>query len=214
MAIGHVCVEALRFLAGRLCLDFVNSVENRAGDQPEDIIGTLPDLIDWARHRKLFGDDDARQLLALAEQEPERAAEVLGTALALREALHRVFRAIADGDEPRASDLSIIQRAYGDAITNARLGRGDGRFRWDWPSSDDRLDSLLWPIASSAVELLTDGDPSRIKVCANPDGCGWLFYDGSKNGSRRWCSMEGCGSQVKMRRQYAKRRASGTSKEQ
>jgi predicted RNA-binding Zn ribbon-like protein len=46
-----------------------------------------------------------------------------------------------------------------------------------------------------------------VKVCANPHGCGWLFYDSSKNGSRRWCSMEGCGSSIKNRRQYARRKA-------
>jgi predicted RNA-binding Zn ribbon-like protein len=59
----------------------------------------------------------------------------------------------------------------------------------------------------SAVELLTTGDLRRIKVCENPYGCGWLFYDGSKNGSRRWCSMEECGGQSKARRQTARRRA-------
>ena len=90
-----------------------------------------------------------------------------------------------------------------------RLRAIDGRFDWDWQVDRDRitLDAPLWPIAFSAVELLTGREQDRIKVCANPDGCGWLFYDGSKNGSRRWCSMEGCGSKVKMRRQYAKRRA-------
>ena len=93
-------------------------------------------------------------------------------------------------------------------MSGATLVPADERFTWEWRPDEQRLDQLLWPVARSAVELLTTGDPRRIKVCENPYGCGWLFYDGSKNGSRRWCSMEGCGSQVKMRRQYAKRRAS------
>jgi predicted RNA-binding Zn ribbon-like protein len=31
----------------------------------------------------------------------------------------------------------------------------------------------------------------------------------TKNGIRRWCSMQGCGSRAKARRQYARRQAAG-----
>ena len=202
----HGDVTDLRFLAGRLCLDFVNSVENRAGARPEDFIDSYADLVHWARHRELLTDANAARLLELAEKHPSEAERALAVALTLREALHRVFHALATGSQPDAEDLKLIQRAYGDAVTNANFQRTDGHFGWVWSLGATPLDGILWPIAHSAIELLTSGDPSRIKVCANPDGCGWLFYDGSKNGSRRWCSMEGCGSQVKMRRQYAKRR--------
>jgi predicted RNA-binding Zn ribbon-like protein len=51
--------------------------------------------------------------------------------------------------------------------------------------------------------VLETGDPRHLEIHENPYGCGWLFYDGSENGSRRWCSMESCGNLVKMRRQYA-----------
>jgi predicted RNA-binding Zn ribbon-like protein len=69
------------------------------------------------------------------------------------------------------------------------------------------LGGPLWLIAQSAVELLTEGELRRIKQCPGAGDCGWLFYDTSRNGTRRWCSMEGCGSRVKMRRQYARRAA-------
>jgi predicted RNA-binding Zn ribbon-like protein len=35
-------------------------------------------------------------------------------------------------------------------------------------------------------------------------GCGWLFVDESRNGSRRWCSMKDCGNRAKARRHYRK----------
>lgn len=47
-----------------------------------------------------------------------------------------------------------------------------------------------------ALELLTDGDLTRVREC--PD-------------SRRWCSMEGCGSRAKMRRYYARSKQAGAS---
>ena len=121
--------------------------------------------------------------------------------------MQRVFFAIATGNRPEPVDLEHLGQAYASAMSKAILIPGEERFAWGWPSDAPHLEQPLWPVARSAIELLTQGDLSRIKVCENPYGCGWLFYDSSKNGSRRWCSMEGCGSQVKMRRQYAKRRA-------
>jgi predicted RNA-binding Zn ribbon-like protein len=51
---------------------------------------------------------------------------------------------------------------------------------------------------------LTSGPLGRVKGCA---GCNWLFVDESKNKSRRWCSMEECGTHAKMRRYVARRAA-------
>ena len=63
-------------------------------------------------------------------------------------------------------------------------------------------------MAGSAVAVLTEEDLGRVRECPGAGDCGWLFYDTSKNGTRRWCSMEGCGSRVKMRRHYARKHAS------
>ena len=59
-------------------------------------------------------------------------------------------------------------------------------------------------VARAAYDLLTGDHLARVKVCA---GCHWLFLDRSKNGSRRWCSMEDCGTSAKMRRYVARRAA-------
>ena len=120
-------------------------------------------------------------------------------------ALHRLFLAIAIGRDPASADLDHLGRAYLDAMSGATLVKKDERFAWGWRPDERRLDHLLRPVARSAVELLTAGDPRRITICENPNGCGWFFHDGSMNGSQRWCGMEGCGSQVKTRRQYARR---------
>ncbi|HEY1176305.1 MAG TPA: CGNR zinc finger domain-containing protein, partial [Phytomonospora sp.] len=46
---------------------------------------------------------------------------------------------------------------------------------------------------------LLEGRTERIRKCANPDCLLW-FLDVSKNGRRRWCSMEGCGNRAKAER--------------
>jgi predicted RNA-binding Zn ribbon-like protein len=50
----------------------------------------------------------------------------------------------------------------------------------------------------AAVGAASEGTWRRLKVCRN-EGCLWAFYDGSKNRSGSWCTMDVCGSRAKMR---------------
>jgi predicted RNA-binding Zn ribbon-like protein len=54
-------------------------------------------------------------------------------------------------------------------------------------------------IVEAAVALLVSDAMLRVKSCPT---CGWFFLDVSKNRSRRWCSMDTCGSVAKARRYY------------
>jgi predicted RNA-binding Zn ribbon-like protein len=87
----------------------------------------------------------------------------------------------------------------------------DSAYTWGWDRSGDhrgiRLDSPLWPVAQSAAELLTSPMLGRVKVCAG-EGCGWVFLDESRNGSRRWCDSRDCGNRERVRRYLARKRTS------
>ncbi len=62
-----------------------------------------------------------------------------------------------------------------------------------------KLEAALGFIAGSFAESLARGNPSRIKICKNKD-CLWVFYDRSKNKSRKWCEGAACGNLMKVRR--------------
>lgn len=64
-------------------------------------------------------------------------------------------------------------------------------------------------LAIAWSELTTTGDAVRLKRCAEHT-CGWVFWDVSKNRSRRWCSMKVCGNRNKSRA-YAARTRTRTS---
>ena len=66
----------------------------------------------------------------------------------------------------------------------------------------DAVDALLplKRIALDALDIVRGMPRERLKECASDRGCGWLFLDETKNNSRRWCSMDTCGTQEKMRR--------------
>jgi predicted RNA-binding Zn ribbon-like protein len=199
-----------RLLGDRLCLDFANSIEDPATDHAHDFLRSYPDLVAWGQHAGVLTAVQSESLLRAASHRPDDAAATLARALDLREAIDRLFHALARGESSRSSDLETVQRSYLDALSHADLKADSDHFAWAWSDPPDALDAILWPVARSAVELLTQGDLRRVKECPLPEGCSWLFYDQSKNASRRWCSMEGCGTLVKMRRYHARRRRART----
>ena len=71
--------------------------------------------------------------------------------------------------------------------------------QWSWREIGDSLDSPLWPVVWSAAVLLVSEEAGRIRMCGGQD-CGWMYVDRSRNGLRRWCRMETCGTQAKSRR--------------
>lgn len=69
---------------------------------------------------------------------------------------------------------------------------------------DDPADLPAWTAVEDYLQLLAR-DPARIRRCDHLD-CVLHFYDTSKRGDRRWCSMAGCGNRAKSARHYAKSR--------
>jgi predicted RNA-binding Zn ribbon-like protein len=193
----------VELIAGLICLDFANTVGPRRSrpDQPSvDHLGEPADLVDWSERAGTIGGNRARLLRRRTERNPGEAAETLARAVALREAVHAVFAAIADGEDPPADALAAVQRAYAEAMSHAELVPTAEGLGWSWASNAD-LGCLLRPIARSAAEAALTADFGRIRRCPGHEGsCGWLFYDTSKNGLRRWCSMRACGSWEKNRR--------------
>jgi predicted RNA-binding Zn ribbon-like protein len=198
--------------AGALCLDFANTVDARALPQVEEHLFSYADLLGWARYAGLTDARTTARLDRLAADDPAAAAAVFDTAIELREAVFRTFAALAGGSSPAQRDLDVVQHGYAAAMAAARLSpQQPTGFGWEWDHDD--LGRAWWPVAHSAVELLTTAPLDRVKVCASDEGCAGLFLDTSKNRSRRWCSMRACGVEVKVQRQTARRRAARTGTE-
>jgi predicted RNA-binding Zn ribbon-like protein len=194
-------------IGGVLCLDFANTVDAGRTSSPKEHLHDFADLVAWGRYANLLSDEQAATARQITEADPDGAAAEFEQAIALREAIFQTFAAIADGLPVPESDLDLIQARYLESLNAAKLSPSDDHFDWSWQGSTlDPLQRLLWPIARSAVDLLTSPDLGRLKICASGT-CRWLFVDFSKNATRRWCSMADCGSRAKMRRQYARRRA-------
>jgi len=182
--------------AGVLALDFANTLDGRYDPEPRDNLGEYRDLLVFSILAGTLDQQEADQLAAAADRLPEPAAQQLRQSRKLREAIFGVFSAVANDRQPESGDLDVINAFHQRAMSRGKVVATSEGFAWDW-EHEEALDRPLWPIAQDAVDLLLTADRHRLRECA-ADDCGWLFYDTSRNQSRRWCSMKSCGNRAKV----------------
>ena len=189
-------------VGGRLCLDFCNTIDDRAG-RPVEHLRDYGDLVSWSVLSGILNEEEAARLRRTARRSPTEALAVVARAVALREAIHDVVAATAGGEEAGAEALETLNAELGSAMARSQVVAAERGFTWVWADGGRALDSMLWPIARSAADLLTGGDVAAVRECMGR-GCGWLFLDTSRNRTRRWCDMRTCGNRAKARRHHAR----------
>jgi predicted RNA-binding Zn ribbon-like protein len=194
---------APKLLGGALCLDFVNTVNWRGRPTaPEDRLTGYDELVFWAWRAGALGRREREALLREGRRRPEAAGRALARAVELREAGARL---LARGGPTQQADLALVNRLLARAPQRGALERAGEEFRWASEARPLELEAPLWPIVWSFADLLASDRRERVRTCGDPE-CGWMFVDESRAGSRRWCSMEGCGNRNKARRHYARAR--------
>jgi len=68
----------------------------------------------------------------------------------------------------------------------------------------------LAALVAVLAEAQAAGTWERLKACRE-ETCGWVFYDGSRNRSSSWCSMQVCGGRAKAS-SYRRRRSTRQSR--
>jgi predicted RNA-binding Zn ribbon-like protein len=193
--------KSWKFVGGRLCLDFINTVGGRLGSHTvlRDKLLDYGDLLEWSRLAGIANLAESREFGRLAESHRRHADAILRRAILLREALYRIFKSAAEDRRPRPADLDVLSRELWAARARQRLIHSSRAFCWTFDDREPALDRILWPVSLSAADLLTSGPLSRLRQCGGVD-CGSMFLDSSRNGSRQWCDMKDCGNRAKVRR--------------
>jgi predicted RNA-binding Zn ribbon-like protein len=203
----------LNIVGGHVALDLVNTVEPRVpgGTDHHDHLRTPEDLLRWARRVELVDAAEAGAVRAAWKTSPGTGAQALHAALDVREAMYEVLLAALGTQVQLAapSGLEVLSLRWSAAVARTSLTlavRQTGLVALDVGTAPALL--VADRLAHAAVELLRTVDVRHLKVCPPGEGgCGWIFLDRSRNGSRRWCAMQDCGAQAKTRRLTARRRA-------
>ena len=195
-------IRAMRLVGGNVALDFVNTRSGPPLREPDtDSLHGYSDLVAWGRYAGLLSHTESERLARIARVNPGEARKTFDQAIDARATIDATFRALSRGKRPSAALLAQLASLEAEALQHGDLVEDGTGFEWRWRADD--LGRPLWPAVHASIELLTTGRLDRLKGCG---GCRFLFVDETRNGSRRWCSMEDCGTAEKMRN-YVTRRA-------
>jgi predicted RNA-binding Zn ribbon-like protein len=213
-----------RIVGGHPALDLVNTVTPRLrGGIPEhDYLTSPAELLAWSRRIELIDTRDHSAIEGTWRSAPELAEKALRATLEIREAAYDVLSGKASGAVVAPDG---VKRSLGTALERLMLRWSAASARsmlipppeTDDPRSQGVADlvvgtspALLIPdrLVVSAVDLVRTVELRQLRACpVDEGGCGWLFLDRSRNGSRRWCAMEDCGTRAKIRKLGERRRA-------
>ncbi|HET7208737.1 MAG TPA: CGNR zinc finger domain-containing protein, partial [Terriglobales bacterium] len=169
---------------------------------PMELLADFRALLRWFQAAELLSTRDVANL----QQKWERSARARRTVKAvreLREKLRKHILAWEAGGSVHPTTIDELNRLMADHPMRTRLkARGNAFSTQQWFQAREPQD-LLAPLAHSAAVLFANVDHSRVRKC---DQCVLHFYDISKKGTRRWCSMQLCGNRLKVAAYAARQR--------
>jgi predicted RNA-binding Zn ribbon-like protein len=161
----------------QLIVDFVNT----AGFGPDrEDLPTPGALADWLRAHEL----DPGSRVTRADHE---------AALGVREALRDLMSANNDVPTDVEAATSVLDAAARRADYCVRFVEGGARLQPDVGGVRGAIGVILAEVFSA----MSEGSWNRLKAC-RADDCRYAFFDGAKNASRAWCSMQSCGNRAKV----------------
>jgi predicted RNA-binding Zn ribbon-like protein len=198
---------AFDLTAGRLCLDFVNTVDKRLSGHPEDKLTGYEEFLAFGHQTGVLSPSGARKLRQEGKREKGEAARVFLRAVGLRELIFRIMSATVAGRKVSEADAGALNVELQELNAGARVLPMQRQSAWKWVEKENGAGRLIGRIVRSAVEVLTSDEIERVKKCAG-EKCCWLFLDRSRSRNRRWCEMRTCGSRQKARAYYRRKTAS------
>ena len=194
--------DGFLFVGNHLALDFLNTCPVQSGKAME----LLPDfnsLLRWFQTAGLLNSREANNLW----QRWGDSAGARHTVEAMRELRERLRKEVITwelGRKVHGATLDQLNRLMAQYPMLTRLKEIGSAFSTELWFKPQRPEELFAPLAYSAATLFADADRSRVRKCGQ---CVLHFYDTSKKGTRRWCSMQLCGNRLKVAAYSARQRA-------
>jgi predicted RNA-binding Zn ribbon-like protein len=221
---SYIPHEPFRFIGGHVAADLVNTVTWERAGLDRDRLSDYGRVVQWAEEAGVIDRAAAARLRAAALVRPAKAEKVYRASRHLRDVVQRLLRLAgtrildtSEGERALADFNELLARALkrmrldapatsGHAPPDASTQEEANALAWNWEGADSRLDAPLWPVIWATAQLLASPDVAQLRVCEGVD-CGWIYLDHSRNGLRRWCEMQTCGTREKSRRRAERQKA-------
>jgi predicted RNA-binding Zn ribbon-like protein len=186
-------IDGFLFIAGRPILDFLNTRPVLEGE-PKELLPDVAALARWLMAAGLLRSAKAKAMVKSWRHSAEAAAllrELRGFRERLREALLR----IESGSPPSDEFLKEVNARLAQHPLHHGLRRRDGKLMREEIFEPEKPADFWTPLIHATADLLAEPETARLRKC---ESCVLHFFDTSKKGSRRWCSMNICGNKVKV----------------
>lgn len=193
--------DGFLFVGNHLALDFLNTCPVQDGE-PNELLPDFCALLRWFRAAELLS---SRELENLRHQwgESARARHVVEAMRELREKLRKEVLAWERRGTVHHPVIAELNRLMAKHPMRTRLKATGGAPSTELWFEPRRPEELFAPLAHSAAMLFANADRNRVRKCGQ---CVLHFYDTSKKGTRRWCSMQLCGNRFKVAAYAARQR--------
>ena len=193
--------DGFLFVGNHLALDFLNTcpVQN---SEPIELLPDFSALLRWFQAAGLLSSREARSL----RQKWGESAQARQAVEAMRELRERLRKEVLTWEhggtvhDTAVTELNSLMAEHPMRTLLKTSGSASSTELWFEPR---RPEDLFAPLAHSAATLFANVDRNRVRKCGQ---CVLHFYDTSKKGTRRWCSMQLCGNRLKVAAYAARQR--------
>lgn len=196
-------LDGFLFVGNQLALDFLNTkpiLESEA----RELLPNAAALERWLIASGIVTTRKSRALLR-AWRDSRQGEAVVQKLIAFRERLRAAVLRLEVGSLPGDAFLAEMDMLLKKHPQRTSLSKKGSKVVLDVFFEAQKPEDVWAPIVAATAELLSEVKPSRIRKCES-DSCIVHFYDTSKKGSRRWCSMNICGNKLKVAAYQRRRR--------
>jgi predicted RNA-binding Zn ribbon-like protein len=193
--------DGFLFVGNHLALDFLNTRPVQNGE-PLELLPDFGALLRWFQAAGLLSSHEVANLQRQSG-ESALARRTLEAMREFRETLRNEILGWEDGaDVHRATVVKLNRLLAAHPMLNKLQATENAPSMELW-FEPRQPEDLLAPLAHSAANLFAEADRNRVRKCGQ---CVLHFYDTSKKGTRRWCSMQLCGNRLKVAAYAARQR--------
>jgi len=199
-------VDGFLFVANRPALDFLNTKPVLA-EGPTELLPNFDALERWLIASGIVNSARTKSLLR-SWRHSAAAQAFLKELIAFRERLRSAVVRMEAGATPSDEFLKEVNARLLQYPPRTALRKREGRVVVELIFEPQEPADLWAPILQGVADLLSETQTQRLRQC---ESCVLHFFDTSKKGSRRWCSMNLCGNKVKVAA-YQRRQRDGESR--